>query len=177
MTDYWHGYFVAQWLTANLNENNWVTLVDLLDQIIGNGNNADEQQSSRGAVDGFWWDTGEVDAEDEPILKWYSNLYIYRAKFNEEAVKFDKFVNRLETVFEVAPGSVTYTAAHNPIGQQRYRPSVVASFKFGASNRIRVALMGCASDATVDLCSKKESNEEVLQMLADNPAVWGEVVV
>lgn len=162
--DQWTGYFVIQRIVANLNEANWSILIDEINQLQGVNefNQPYEKTHRRGNEDRFSIGTGE-------ILAWYSNIYIYSATFPANAVDFEKFKNRLADLFEVNPNAVSYTTQQITY---RNRPSVVATYKYGANNRIRVALLGCASDS--ELCMRDASNEEVLQVLDDDKAGWGE---
>ena len=169
----WEGYFSIQRITDNTDEPEWVQLITLVNELRGIGRDANQIIRNRGMVEpnGFWWDTGEVDEEDNPVFEWYANTYIYAANFPATAVQFDKFADKCETAFDLQPGSVTYTTQQVTL---RDRPSCVATFTHNAVNYFRVALLGCASDT--ELCTVKESNGEALQLLADDPVAWGEVV-
>jgi len=154
----WAGYFLISRITDYLNEANWVTLIDELDQIVGviDVDQPYERVFRRGNLDTFEYN-------DET----YSNAYIYIANFAPGAIDFDKFQNRLVNLFDVEPEAVTYTTQQQII---RDRPSVVATYTYGANNRIRVMLAGCASDS--ELCTRRESNTEVCGYLADNAVDW-----
>ena len=174
MTETFEGKFIISRITANINEANWVLFVDLVDQIIGIGQDANEIFRMRHAAEGFWHDTGEVDSEGDPILEWYGNYVMCAANFNKQAVKFERFKNKLGNLPDIEEEDITYATALNPAKYQRYRPSVVATYAYAGKNRVRVALMGCASDDNDDLCSKDESNEEALQVLFVDAVRWGE---
>jgi hypothetical protein len=160
----WMGYFAISRFTANLNDDNWVTLVDEVRNIVSviEANQPYERVFGRGNMDTFNYGT-----EEEP--NWYSNAYIFIGHFPAGAVDFDKFKERLIDLFGDPPGETTYTTNTVIL---RDRPSVFATYKYNAINRIRVSLFGCASDT--ELCTRHESNNELLQFLADNAAEWGE---
>ena len=166
--DTWLGYFIVTRNKDNVNQDNWVLLVDELNQIVGVGNKCHEignVKTPRGNVDRF--NHGTEEAPD-----WYSNAYLFVANFNVNAVDFAKFKNRLVNLFDVPVENVTYTITTRTI---RDRFSVMATYILAAKARITVELLGCASDS--ELCTTKESNNEVLGELHDNAAKWGENVV
>ena len=166
--DTWLGYVIVTRNTDNVNEDNWVLLVDELNQITGVGNKCHERgntKAPRGNMDMFNHGT-----EEAPV--WYSNAYLYVANFNVNAINFAKFKNRLVNLFDVPEHKVTYTTAHNLQENQRFRPSVTATYSLNNADRMTVELLGCAADD--QLCETEESRQEVLQVLADNKAKWGE---
>lgn len=159
--DTWLGYFIVTRVTANINDDNWVLLVDELNQIVGVGNKCHERgnvKTPRGNMDMFNHGTEEL-----------SNAYIYVANFNVDAIDFDKFQNRLVNLFEVPEHKITYTIATQT---HRYRPSVTATYELNNQPRITVELLGCVADDA--LCTTEESRQECLQVLADNKEYWGE---
>ena len=163
--DTWLGYFIVTRNKDNVNEDNWVLLVDELNQIVGVGNKCHEignVKTPRGIVDMFNHGTEEVPA-------WYSNAYLYVANFNINAIDFAKFQNRLVNLFDVPEHKVIYTISTQT---HRYRPSVTATYEVNDVDRITVELLGCAADG--QLCETEESRQEVLGELHDNAAKWGE---
>ncbi len=166
--DTWLGYFIVTRNKDNVNQDSWALLIDELNQIVGVGNKCHERgntKAPRGIVDRFNHGT-------EELPDWYSNAYLYVANFNVNAIDFDKFQNRLVNLFDVPKYKVTYTTAHNLEENQRFRTSVVATYEINNPPRITVELLGCAADD--QLCETEESRQEVLQVLADNKAKWGE---
>ncbi len=164
--DTWLGYFIVTRNKNNVNEDNWVKFIDELNQITGVGNKCHERgntKAPRSIVDRFNHGTEE-----------YSNAYLYVANFNVDAVSFAKFQNRLVNLFDVPEYKVTYTTAHNLEENQRFRPSVTATYAVNDVARITVELLGCAADD--QLCTTEESRQETLQVLADNKETWGEEV-
>ena len=164
----WLGYFIVTRNKDNVNQDNWVTFVDELNQIVGVGNKCHEignVKTPRGIVDRFNHGTEEL-----PV--WYSNAYITVAHFRVSAIDFAKFKNRLVNLFDVAEHKVTYTTSTQT---HRYRPSVTATYELNDVDRITVELLGCAADD--QLCTTEESRQEVLQVLADDKEIWGEQTV
>ena len=93
----WQGYFIVTRITANINDDNWVLLVEELKRITANGNRCEQLgniHKPRGNVDMFNYGTEE--APD-----WYSNAYLFSANFNVNAIDFDKFKSRLVNLFGV----------------------------------------------------------------------------
>ena len=165
--DTWLGYFIVTRNTDNVNEDNWVLLIDELNQIVGVGNKCHEignVKTPRGNMDMFNHGTEEVSV-------WYSNAYLYVANFNVGAIDFAKFQNRLVNLFDVAEHKVSYTTSTQT---HRYRTSVTATYMLNNQPRITVELLGCAADDA--LCTTEESRQECLQVLADKKAEWGEGV-
>ncbi|HEB26316.1 MAG TPA: hypothetical protein ENI05_00875 [Porticoccus sp.] len=165
--DTWLGYFIVTRNKDNVNQDNWVLLIDELNQIVGVGNKCHERgntKAPRGIVDRFNYGTEEAPS-------WYSNAYLYVANFNVGAIDFDKFQNRLVNLFDVPEHKVTYTTATQT---HRYRLSVTATYAVNDVDRITVELLGCAADD--QLCTTEESRQEVLAVLAANPQAWGEGV-
>jgi hypothetical protein len=158
----WQGNFVLSRIIDDLNEDNWVTTVKFVDQITTSGYASHEVRRRRGSMDRFNYGT-----EEEP--NWYSNEYLYAALFNEEAVKFARFKNRLVNVFGVPEENVDFYTTTRKI----YRvESVTAFFTLSGTDRIAVELLGCPSDT--ELCSKRVSNREMRRFLAKYALAWGE---
>lgn len=161
----WLGYFIVTRIVANINEDNWVLLVDELRQIVGVDGSKWPRKVNRDR--GIVTDRFNHGTEEAPI--WYSNQYIFAAEFNEEAVSFAKFKNRLVNLFDVPEQNVSYTTSTQT---HRYRPSVTAAYKLAGKTRITVELLGCAADD--QLCTTEESRQECLAVLGANKAAWGE---
>lgn len=149
--DNWRGYFAIERYTANLNEANWITLIEEVRQIVGvdGTDHAHNRLQERGNLDTF-----ENEGET------YSNLYIYEANFSEGAVSFDKFQNRLVNLFGVDPDKVTYSTVTTTI---KTRLSCFGTYKYNNVNRVRVGLFGCASDS--DLCTWGQSRVECVAFI------------
>lgn len=161
----WLGYFIVTRNVDNINGDNWVLLVDELDEIVGVDAQRYPQNINRNrgiVIDRFNHGTEEI-----PI--WYSNRYIFAAKFNESAVSFEEFRNRLVDLFEVPDHKVTYTTATQT---HRYQPSVTATYDLNDQPRITVELLGRAADD--QLCTTEESRQEGLQCLDNDKVAWGE---
>lgn len=154
----WEGYFIFKRI-GNINDENWSLLIDELDEIVGVGDLPNQVIRKRGNLDMF------------QNVKWYSNEYIYAANFNEEAVSFAKFKNRLVNLFDVPDENVTFSISTRTL---RNRLSVTGTYQLNAVDRVSVELLGCASD--VELCTKDESNQELLQFIFDYALDYGEIV-
>lgn len=164
MADFWKGYFIVTRNVTHVNEANWALLIDELDALNGASRLPNEMNHNRGDMDMF-------NNGDEETPDWYSNCYIYTAKFNVGAVSFDKFKNRLINLFDVPEHKVTYATSQRTI---RNRPSVTAIYSLQNNERLAVELLGCVSDSV--LCTWQQSNDEVLGLIYDDVVQWGEVI-
>jgi hypothetical protein len=157
MTD-WRGYFAVERITANLNEANWILLQDEIRRILTSGNRCHQLLHWRGGPETF---TEIIDEDTE--ITWH-NSYIYAANFQESAISFDKFGDKLAAVFNVDVEDISYTTTIQD-------GSIVATYKYGANNRFRLALLGCTSDD--DLGTWQETHDAVLALAAE----WDSEVV
>ena len=164
----WEGYFLIWRIIDNLNEENWVSLMGLVKQIVGAGRNPNQVFRARGNLDTFEEVVGQ-DEEENDIVVVHSNAYIVAAHFQSGAVSFAKFKNRMINHFEVDEENVSYEVMHNELSDQKDRPSAVAEYTMG-THRISVMLFGCASDS--QLCTKHESGEEMRHYIQMHKAVW-----
>jgi len=162
----WHGYFAIERFPANLNEDNWATLINEIRQIVGVGGDPPYCLTERGDLDTFVYVVDDPETEEVEEVE-HSNIYFYEARFRKGAIDFAKFRNRLITIFDVNPVQVTYTTGTVTI---RDRPSCFATYKYKDKNRIRVGLLGCASDS--ELCTWAESRIECDGYLLIAPSAW-----
>jgi len=165
----WQGWLTVERNTDNLGQNNWVALIEIIKELRGIGRDSFHQLQHRHCLDpyGFWYDTGEVDEEGNPILQWYGNTVLYAANFATDAVQFDKFANKLERAFGLPAESVTVTTEQVTHAAQ---PSVKGAFIYNAKVYFYVTLLGCASDDS--LATPKASHLEALAMVAAGKALW-----
>lgn len=141
----WHGYFTIRRLTVG--DANWQALIALVDQIQTNGDRAEYQLEDRTNLAG--------DAVN------------YEGRYNDGAVEFDKFAQKLATAFDVDVGDISINETQAIYSDQ---PTVKATYVYGGQDRFSVELMGCAADD--DLCSWQQSGNETRAMMASQAVEW-----
>ena len=154
-----HGYFTVSRITANLGEANWITLIELVRQIQCNGGRTEYELQERGNADLF----EQVIDEDNSI--WWSNQYNFEARYQENAVSFDKFAQKLATAFDVPIETISYATALDEWG------NIEATYR-KAEDRFSLTLMGCTDD--INLCDWETSAQATRDYFAANGAAWGE---
>jgi hypothetical protein len=155
----WHGYFIISRITTNLGDSNWISLIELVRQIQCNGGRTEYELQERGNADKF----EQVIDEDTSI--WWSNQYLYEARYAENAVSFDKFAQKLSEAFGVPIEDISYSTNLDSAG------NVYATYIYNTENRFRLALMGCADDT--NLCDWETSAQAARDEVCGNPE-WGE---
>ena len=97
------------------------------------------------------------------IMHWRIRLdneaVILEAEFSTDDVSLPRMATRLEQLYNLSPGAVTYTTASTVYGP-------VVTFKTGTTNRFRMVCFG-GLDA-----SYGESHAAVLAYLAANKTAW-----
>jgi hypothetical protein len=162
-----HFYFIIRRVQANLNEANWVTVVELVKTIVGVENHEGQPAYHlhwRGNLDTFEVDNGDPDIPNAV----YSNEYIFEARFAPNAVDFDAFKNKLVNAFGVDPEDVTYTTGQQTLQD---RPSVFGTYKYNAVNRMIVGLFGWADEDSPP--TWEESRVETIAYLKAHIGNWG----
>lgn len=150
MTDAWNGYIVFERVITNLNESNWVTLLNLVKTIISNGQKTHQKLHWRGNADTFVLND-----------KTYSNEYIFQASFNLSDITLEKFRLRLVNAFEVADNTVTYSVSKVTLAN---RQTVIAIYKHNTVNQFRVAFLGVETADSVS--TREESAHEARALIA-----------
>lgn len=157
----WHGYLAVERYADSLNQDNWITLIEGIRSLQTVNGKAQYLLQERGNLDKF-----EVVIDDDNSI-WYSNIYIWEARYAAGEIEFENFKAALVDLFEVDPEDVTYNIGTTMI---RERLSCFARFKYNDKNRIRVGLFGCEDDA--NLCNWNESRIECDGYLIDNRPDW-----
>ncbi|MHC4649115.1 MAG: hypothetical protein ACYTBJ_26995 [Planctomycetota bacterium] len=137
----WHGYLTVRQL--NLGASNRDDLIALIDQIQTNGRRAEYQLTKRGNLAG--------------------TAYIYEARYNDGAVSFDKFADKLATAFDVNINSITINEVADDLG-------VIATYVHGGQDRFTIQLHGCATDDL--LGTWQESNSDAKAMVMSEIGEW-----
>ena len=166
----WHGYLAVERFADNLNEDNWVLLIDAIRSIETQPNgHAEWMLQERGNFDHFEYIADDPETpEDETVL--YSNIVIWEARYLASEIQFENFRTELVALFDVADDKVTFTTGTTIIREQL---SCFATFFYNDKRRIRVGLFGCASDS--ELCTWEESRVECDGFIQDSSEDWNGV--
>jgi hypothetical protein len=152
MMNEWFGYIGVRRVTANLSATNWAAVVALFDAIVSNHLEAHHRLQKRVSLNG-----------DEVL---------YRCRFNENAVSFEKCGDKLASAFGVDRGLVTHTTGTITL---KDRLSCFATYRYNGQNRLIVGRFGCESDEV--LCTRQESRDEAAWYVeVDHGAEWSEAV-
>ena len=149
-------YFLIRRNQTNLSEANWVTVVNLVKQIVGVNGLPNHKLHWRGNLDTFVLDDVT-----------YSNEYIFEALFPVNAVSFEAFKNKLVNAFNVDPALVTYTTGALTIED---RPSAFATYRYQGTIRMYLGLFGWADEDSP--CTWEESRVEAVNYIIDRIAEW-----
>jgi hypothetical protein len=137
----WHGYFTVRQL--NLGASNWDDLIALIDEIQTNGRRAEYQLTKRGNLAG--------------------TAYNYEARYNDGAVSFDKFADKLAEAFQVDINDITINESLELYG-------IEATYVYTGQDRFTIQLHGCLADDL--LGTWQESNNDAKAMIISQIEQW-----
>lgn len=95
------------------------------------------------------------------------NAAIYESLWDEDTITVQTFKNRLGTIFGVDPATITHTVTLVTFAA---RQTVVVTFRYGATNYLKVVFFGYAGDGNWP--SWEQSRGEAVQYIINNKAAW-----